>query len=230
MTSAYRLFELQQFDTEIQNLQQSVNEINRRLSVNEPLTTAQRELENSQQQLVVLSKQQKELDQDVAAKAENVKKLKSKLYGGTVKNPKELVDLDLDVKNIQANLSEKEEALFTLMMETESLTRIAGDQKQHVASLESSWEKEKVVLSREKADLESRLSDMMSKRQELAGEIDEQSLSLYNAMRTKRGTAVSRVEMGRCQGCRVNLSVTELKQSRIAIIQCSSCGRILYNG
>jgi len=230
MTSAQRLFELQQLDTELQNLLNTIDDTNYRLSVNQSLNTAINEFNTLQNRLSILQKKQKELDQDVASVAETVKKLKNKLYGGSIKNPKELMDIDQDLKGVQANLNNKEETLFDIMTEIEFISSTVNNQKQLVASIQTTWDSDKVNLSREKTEIEERITKLAHQRDNVAAEIDGQTLSLYNSIKVKRGIAVVRVEMGRCQGCRVNLSVSELKQARTGVIQCSSCGRILYAG
>ena len=39
----------------------------------------------------------------------------------------------------------------------------------------------------------------------------------------------ARVEQGICRGCRISLPTTDLQQARSGkLVQCSSCGRILF--
>jgi predicted nucleic acid-binding Zn-ribbon protein len=48
-------------------------------------------------------------------------------------------------------------------------------------------------------------------------------------VRTRKGNAVVKVEQGRCQGCHIKLSMNEWQKARTGVlVQCSSCGRILY--
>jgi len=230
MTSAKRLFELQQLDMELQNLQETIDDINRQLTENESLNKAKNDLAEAKTNLSVFARQQKELDQEVAALAETVKNLKNKLYGGTVKNPKELMGLEQDLNSIKINLSAKEDSLLALMTEVETIGEMVNNKSRQVLIIESTWKTEKTVLIQKKEKIDSRIAELMIQKQNIAGGIDQQTLGLYATMKAKRGTAVARVEQGRCQGCRVNLSVTELKQSRNSILQCSSCGRILFAG
>ena len=230
MTSAKRLFELQQFDMELQSLQKTVDDINRQLAENESLNKAKSDLAETQKNLSTLAKQQKELDQDVGSIAETAKNLKNKLYGGTVKNPKELMSLEQEMNGIKTNLNAKEDSLLALMADIEIAGKTVDDNSRRVSTIESTWETEKTVLAQRKLEIDSRIADFTRQRQDIAAEIDQQTLGLYATMKVKRVTAVARVEQGRCQGCRVSISVTELKQSRNSIVQCSNCGRILFAG
>lgn len=230
MTAAIRLFELQQLDTQLQNLLKMADDINRQLTENESLNKAKNDLDASQKNLNALSKQQKELDQEVSSIAETAKKLKNRLYGGTVKNPKELMDIEQDLNGITTNLTAKEDTLLALMAEIETAGKTADDNARRVSTIESTWATEKTVLSQRKEEIDSKIAVFTRQRQDAVGEIDHQTMGLYTTLMSKRGTAVAHVEMGRCQGCRVNISITELKQARTGIIQCSNCGRILYAG
>ena len=59
--------------------------------------------------------------------------------------------------------------------------------------------------------------------------IDKDTLAAYEGVKGRKGQAVVKVEQGRCLGCRVTLSVSELQHARgNAIVTCGNCGRILY--
>ena len=44
------------------------------------------------------------------------------------------------------------------------------------------------------------------------------------------GRAVSKVVQGRCQGCRISISMSDQQRARMGneLARCSNCGRILY--
>lgn len=79
--------------------------------------------------------------------------------------------------------------------------------------------------------MEGYLSDLGQERQAVASEVTPQTLELYEGVKSKKGQAVAKVEQGRCQGCRLNLPINEWQRARVGdVVQCSSCGRILYLG
>jgi predicted nucleic acid-binding Zn-ribbon protein len=97
--------------------------------------------------------------------------------------------------------------------------------------LELEWQREQENLTQSQAKVKSRLSDLSQKRQALITEIAPQTLELYDSVKLRKGQAVVRVAQGRCHGCHLNLSMNEWQRARAgALIQCSSCGRILYLG
>ena len=77
--------------------------------------------------------------------------------------------------------------------------------------------------------LKAELTDLKQKRQLLSAEIDPQAMELYKGLKKQKGQVVARVEQGICCGCRISLPTTELQRARgDSLVQCSSCGRILF--
>ena len=73
------------------------------------------------------------------------------------------------------------------------------------------------------------LAALENKRKEILNSVDRDTLSIYEGIRARKGQAVVKVEQGRCLGCRVTLSISELHHVRgNAIVLCDNCGRILY--
>jgi predicted nucleic acid-binding Zn-ribbon protein len=97
--------------------------------------------------------------------------------------------------------------------------------------VERGWKENQQKLSIEKERLENELAALGQKRKTMAGQIDSAILRLYEEIRLARqGRAVSKVVQGRCQGCRISLSMSDQQRARMGneLARCSNCGRILY--
>jgi predicted nucleic acid-binding Zn-ribbon protein len=65
----------------------------------------------------------------------------------------------------------------------------------------------------------------------MVSQVGDDLLSLYDALRSKKkGIAVSKIEDQMCSVCGSTLTPAECQsaKSRIDIISCPTCGRILY--
>ena len=96
---------------------------------------------------------------------------------------------------------------------------------------EEAWVRQSGALVTRRDQLASRRQEVELKREQLAAKLDADLLSRYDRMRrTRQGKAVSKVEQGSCQWCRVILTPRELQYVRISteLQSCSNCGRILY--
>jgi len=231
MTLAKTLYDLQQIDLNIQKEQETLDDINRQLGESEALTQVKSELLTEQKHLTETEKQQRDVEWEIEDLRSSIKQLNDKLYGGKNKNPKELVSLEKELENFKAKLRQKEDDLLDLMAEIESMQDKIKTNGERLNKLEEEWQQEQKDLTQRQAAVKRRLSDLSRKRKALASDIAKQTLELYEVIRVRKGQAVAKIEQGRCQGCRLNLAVNELQRARAgALIQCSSCGRILCLG
>jgi len=91
MSLAKRVFELQQVDHLIQTVRKQLDEIDGRLSRNEALEQARNNLSAAEKDLAGLEKQYKDLDAEAEMLRANIGQINDKLYGGKIKNPRELL-------------------------------------------------------------------------------------------------------------------------------------------
>ena len=229
MTSAKTLYQLQQIDLEIQKKQEILNEISHQLGESEALVEAKVVLLAEERRLAELDKQQKDVEWEIEDLRTKISQLNEKLYGGKVKNPKELLSIEQEVGILKVNLREKEDHLLDLMTEVEAIRDKIKLDTERLKKLGGEWQKEQKLLTRKQAEIEGQLSDLSRKRQAWTSEIERESLELYEWIKSRKGQAVVRVEQGRCQGCRITLAVSEWQRVKGGtLVQCSSCGRILY--
>jgi hypothetical protein len=77
--------------------------------------------------------------------------------------------------------------------------------------------------------LKTILADLKQKQQLHLTKIDHQAAEFYYELKKQRGQAVAKVEQGLCRGCRISLPTAELQRARSGnLVQCSSCGRLLF--
>jgi len=229
MSSAKRVFELQEVDLSLQSKRKEFEEVNARLERDEAYEKAKAEYDTAREEQRAREKQYKELDGEAEELRGAIKQLNDKLYGGKVKNPKELVGYEQEANMLKGNLAKKDDVLLDLMEKNEAgRGRIQKLQKEF-AEVEADWQVRKSALLKQAETLKEELSALEKKRQEIVASIDKETLAAYESIKGRKGQAVSKVEQGRCLGCRVTLSISELQRVRgIAIVTCSNCGRILY--
>jgi predicted nucleic acid-binding Zn-ribbon protein len=55
------------------------------------------------------------------------------------------------------------------------------------------------------------------------------AVACYYRVKKQKGVAVAKIEQGICRSCRIQLPAREIQQARgNRLVQCSSCGRLLY--
>ena len=118
------------------------------------------------------------------------------------------------------------------MVQAEAVQKESAAQAVKVEELEVEWQKTQEELLAEKSGLLSAIESAKKKREEILATIDSTHLELYELVRArKKGVAIARIEQGRCQGCRIALSMSDMTRARMGdLVQCDSCGRILLLG
>lgn len=231
MTLARKLYELQQLDLEIQKKQEALDNICQQLAENKALLEAKAGLTDEETHWAEMEKKQRDVEWEVQDLRSNIARLNDKLYGGKIKNPKELLGFEKEMEIFKAKLREKEDELLDLMAETETVEGRLKAGRERVKRLEEEWQREQEVLNRKQAEANRQLSELVERRQALVSELPPQHVELYEGLRSRKRLAVVRVEQGRCHGCHLTLSISEWQRARSGdLAQCSSCGRILYLG
>ena len=231
MSRGRQLYELQEVDLEIAAKKEALSLVENRLGESQALAEARISLAREEEGLAELQRNQRLGEWEVEDLRAKVALLEEKLYGGSVRNPKELASLQEQVENLKRRRRGLEDKVLDIMTEVETMQKKLSVKSGEAERIEENWREEQASLTREQAELSAALATLDQKREDLISRIDAPSLELYQALKDKRqGRAVAKVEQGMCQGCRIVLPMSELQRARIgqALVQCSSCERILY--
>ncbi len=229
MSLPEQLYRLQQIDLELQSKQQELNDVENGLSDDKALLAAESKLTSQKEQLEDAKKKQKSSEWELGDLQEKVKRIDSKLYSGTTKDPKELVNLEKEVKVLKSKISTNEDALLGLMSQVEEMEAKVKTSGEEFERLKREWQERQETLGNRKTEIEAELAKLKGNRDGLAQQIDSEALDIYERVRLMRGQAVVKVERGRCQGCHITVSTSQWQKAKAGdLIQCNSCSRILY--
>jgi predicted nucleic acid-binding Zn-ribbon protein len=229
MSLAGQLYKLQQLDLELQERQQELNEVENQLSDNKALVAAESKLASQKEQLEDARKQQKSSEWELEDFQEKVRQIDSKLYSGKTKDPKELVNLEKEVKGLKSQIRTKEDDLLGLMSQVEEIEAKVKTTAEEVERLKREWEQRQEISKPKKSELETVLAELREDRDELAQHIDSEAFNIYERIRLTRGQAVVKVERGRCLGCHIFVPTSQWQKVKAGdLIQCNNCSRILY--
>ena len=231
MNTAKQLYELQEVDLDVERKTESLAQVKSQLGKDDELVAVRSAFDTAKKHLSDLEHQQKSEEWEVNDLGAKVAVVEKKLFGGSMKNPKELMAFQQDLELLKAQRSEREDKLLALMLDVDTAQQDVSQKSSTFAAAERDWQENQQKLSQQKLDLEAELGALGEKRKLLAEQIDSASLSLYEEVRrVKQGQAVAKVMQGRCQGCRISLPVSDQQKARMGheLAKCSNCGRILY--
>ena len=229
MSLARQLYKLQQLDLELQKKQQELSDAENQLSDNKALFAAESKLASQKGQLEDERKKQRGSEWELEDLQERIRQIDSKLYSGKTKDPKELVNLEKEVKGLKSQIRTKEDTLLGLMSQVEEIESRVRATDEEVEHLKREWEQGQETLRPRKSELEIALAELKGERNRFAEQIDSEPFNIYERIRLAMGQAVVKVERGRCLGCHITVPTSQWQKAKAGdLIQCNNCSRILY--
>ena len=231
MTVVQQLFDLLGVDGEIERNSQSITSVESALADNHLLLETQQAVEEARATLRSQEAERLDLDLIVGTSQDKAKQLEGQLYGGTVRNPRELEDMQLELNLLREQQKQQEESLLLALEATEETERGLSNLESTLQEIQSTWQEDHERLLEERAQLQKDSALLEEKRQSLSSLVSPENLQLYDSLRSMaQGQAVVKVERGLCLGCRISLPTRVVQQARTSQrpVQCPSCSRILY--
>ncbi len=184
-------------------------------------------------ELADLGREQRRLEGDVETVRARQERDDSRLTSGAITNARELESLQHELESLARRQSDLEDQVLDLMERREEMEgRLAG-----LRASRSDAEAEVLRLSEAReaalASIEAERAAAVTQRAELVHGLPGDLLKLYDAIRTGTGAGVGAAALRarRCEGCRMDVSGTELSRARTAspheVLRCDECRRIL---
>jgi uncharacterized protein len=233
MNQAFKLFRLQQIDTQIDRIHNHLLDIKAALQEDSALKQAQKDLESISVELNEARQAVHQAESEVQNQLIKIEQTEASLYGGKIRNPKELQDLQTDVASMKRFLSVLEDRQLDAMLVVDSKEEQMGGVSSNLEKLRQGFAKHNSSLTEEQNSLLKDLSKQESERQAITTSIEPEDLQSYEQLRqTRRGVAVAKVSERACSACGTTLSAALLSAARSPnqITRCANCGRILYAG
>ncbi|HXH21270.1 MAG TPA: C4-type zinc ribbon domain-containing protein [Dehalococcoidia bacterium] len=233
MTSAADLFGLQEIDLARDSRRALIADIDSRLAEPQELIVARERVQSAEAEIEAIRREQREVEAQLDDLDSKIGTLEKKLYDGSIRNPKELTDLQKEVEHLKQRRRALDEQGLALMERSDEAAAALEKARQQAAELERAWRQDVADLKATQERARREVSQLDEERQRRIQAMERDVLSLYEALRPKKaGRAVARVERGACQGCRLSLPTHVVQRARSAgtIVQCPSCERILVAG
>ncbi|MBW8011447.1 MAG: hypothetical protein FVQ83_09435 [Chloroflexi bacterium] len=232
MSEPFKLFRLQQVDSQIDQTKSRLTEIENTLKDETELSLAQRNFEETEKKLVTAQKGLKRSEDEVEAVQIKIELNQSNLYGGKVTNPKELQDLQQEAAAHKRYLTTLEDKLLEKMVALEDAESGYEASQTRLEDTQKLIAERNKALTIEQANLLKDLERLIGERQAAIPSIPSDDLELYEKLRAKRaGVAVAKVKDKTCTACGAVLphALAQASRSPNKISRCETCGRILYS-
>ncbi len=233
MSRTTQLFELQQVDSQADDLLHRALAINQALGESERLRAAREAHAAAAAALAEAQTAMRAQGREVDELSAHLETQSARLYDGSIKNPKELVAIQHDVAHTRTVRSEREDRLLEAMDVVDQRQADVAAASAALELAETEWQRNQDGLLEEKDGIDSQLRVLRAKREKMLPDIPWADLQLYERLRkAKHGVAVAGIEHDICQACRVTIPVGAMRTARVGqeFVYCPSCARLLHPG
>lgn len=231
MSQAESLYRLQTIDLQAEEKTRRLREIEARLGESDTLRKARQDLAAAEVRLAESHKILRAQELQTRGIADKIKAEEVVLYGGKIRNPKELDGLKHAVDSEKRHLADLEDGVLETMVRVEQIEAEVKASRDRLRQVEVDWGDEQTRLRREHKEIEELLVGLQGDREDACLYVVEQNLAVYDELRPKKGgRAVALLEGTLCRGCLVTLPLSEAQRARSGsgLTFCNHCGRILY--
>jgi uncharacterized protein len=233
MSRPFKVFRLQQIDSQIDWIRNRLHEIEKSLSEDAEVRQASETARQADDELQQARKAQRAAEENVRQQRTKLEQNEATLYGGRMRNPKELQDMQNEVASLKRFLVVLEDRQLEAMLAEEEKIGVYEAAAANLEKAKAVFAQQSAVLIVEQGKSGKDLARLESERQAAMSSIQAEDLDLYESLRKKRkGIAVAKVTSRACEACGATLSAALLSDSYSTdrLVQCSACGRILYTG
>lgn len=233
MSVLKQLYQLQLVDSEHQDKSAWLATVNDSLGESDEVNRAQEAVAETESNLGHLRTQLRALEIDIAGLNDKLKQNQERLYGGRIRNPKELSNLQEEAAALRRRRSELEDDQLELLIAIEETEAELAERQARFRQIEGTWREEQARLRAEKEELELRLAELEEQRGGMRSHVRASDLTLYDGLRARLGgTAVVRLKKGICQACGVDVptSMALAVERGEGMHECPICGRLLFGG
>lgn len=224
------LNELQRVDTERLRAARELEGAESSLGETEDLRQSRETATREEIELTYWRGRLRDLDLKLKGISEKIGSTEKRLYGGGVRNPRELGNLQTDLEQLRQRREKTEDDLLEAMAEVDDREAKSANTRLILSQTEAQWNAEQDRLQTIIEQLGQELEVLETESLELRSSIDKADVALYDRlMRTKGGRAVAVLEGEMCGGCRVRMpsGLTQRVRQGQELTVCNSCGRIL---
>jgi predicted nucleic acid-binding Zn-ribbon protein len=231
MSRSKTLFQLQQYDSELDSSYRRIKEIETILAYRKDLESALLEQEQAESYLQAKQKTLRSAELQVEDQNLKITQNEKKLYSGAVTNPKDLEDLQLESSSLKKYLLVLEERQLEAMVEAEQAQEVFNQAVAKSTKISNEKTAQSEDLNSERTTLEMKIETLLAQRKSFLENTEIPDLGTYNDLRKSHGgVAVTLMINASCSSCGANIpsAIEQEAKSPGNISTCPTCKRILH--
>ncbi|WP_344384436.1 zinc ribbon domain-containing protein [Streptomyces thermolineatus] len=230
-----RLLDLQALDSRLGQLEHKRNTLPEHAeieSLGSDLTQLRDLLVAAQTEESDTAREQVKAEQDVDQVRQRAARDQKRLDSGVVNSPKDLENLQREIASLAKRQGDLEDVVLEVMERRESVQERVAELTRRLESVQAKAAEAEGRRAAALEGIDAERGTLAKEREVAAGSVPADLLKLYEKLRDQHGgVGAARLYQKRCEGCRLELNITELNEVRAAapdaVVRCENCRRIL---
>ncbi|NYV77945.1 zinc ribbon domain-containing protein [Streptomyces sp. UH6] len=178
------------------------------------------------------AREQTKAEQDVDQVRKRAARDQQRLDSGAVSSPKDLENLQREITSLAKRQGDLEDVVLEVMERRESAQARVAELDERVAAVQAKLDDATARRDAAFAELDGESGSVTKERQVVSASVPADLLKLYEKLREQQGgVGAARLYQRRCEGCQLELNITEVNEVRAAapdtVVRCENCRRIL---
>ncbi|WP_323446334.1 zinc ribbon domain-containing protein [Streptomyces yaizuensis] len=178
------------------------------------------------------AREQTKAEQDVDQVRQRAVRDQQKLDSGAINSPKDLENLQREIVSLARRQGDLEDVVLDVMERRESVQERVNELTERVSAVQAKVDDATARRDAAQRELDETSGSVTRDREAVATAVPADLLKLYEKLRVQQGgVGAARLFQRRCEGCRLELNITELNEVRSAspdtVLRCENCHRIL---
>ena len=225
-----KLLVVQDRDTKIKSLSKDIDDAPKLIAAaRKRLAADQQAVDDAKAAMFEIEKEIKNIEIDVQTRQTTIAKLKTQQFE-TRKN-EEFTAFGNEVVRYENEISDLETKELEQMESLDTAKATLAEKREALTKVEESVNKEISAMEERIANRQKELDEFVEKRKTAAAGIPGDWMALYDRLLERKPPSVVPVDHeNTCGGCHMKLTGNSASDARAerGIVQCGSCGRILY--
>ncbi|MFE3946416.1 zinc ribbon domain-containing protein [Streptomyces sp. NPDC059118] len=178
------------------------------------------------------AREQTKAEQDVDQVRQRATRDQQRLDSGAITSPKDLESLQREIASLAKRQGDLEDVVLEVMERRESAQERVTELSDRVSAVQAKADDATARRDAATKKLDEEAATVTKEREVVAGSVPADLLKLYDKLRVQQGgVGAARLYQRRCEGCRLELNITEVNDVKSAspdtVLRCENCRRIL---
>lgn len=227
------LYQLQIIDHDLDKNGKRLLEIQDQLAFNKDLNQIEHEISSLESEKKSQNQKLKKISDEANTIQEKITKSEQSLYDGSIKNPKQLQDVNFEIDSLKKRMAVLDEQQLEFLFLIDNLDDQLKLKEESLSTLIGRKNDQKKIYQIEIDELEKTIKKLNIDKNPILNQIEDSYLETYEKLRkTKNKIAVSLIIDNACSICGNGLPPMEVQKAKSSIDElfCPVCKRFLYSG